>query len=129
MGYCMGGTLLISYLARRAEERMALGLPMDIRKVALLATPVKWDDEESGMRPMRDVIRNHYDPDLMRELFGDVNVPPQLIEMGMNLTQPGVQFYYGERSLREGPYSRCLGRFGTFSLLGDARHEVPGAGP
>ncbi len=93
MGYCMGGTLLISYLARRAEERMALGLPMDIRKVALLATPVKWDDEESGMRPMRDVIRNYYDPYLMRELFGDVNVPPQLIEMGMNLTQPGVQFY------------------------------------
>jgi poly(3-hydroxyalkanoate) synthetase len=93
MGYCMGGTLLLPYLARRAEERKALGLPMDIKKVALMATPVKFDDEETGMGPMREVIRSSYDPLVMREFYGDVNVPAQAIELGMNLIQPGVQFY------------------------------------
>jgi len=32
MAYCMGGTLILPYLARRAEERLAAGLPMDIKK-------------------------------------------------------------------------------------------------
>jgi len=93
MGYCMGGTLLLPYLARRAEERKARGLPMDIKKVALMATPVKFDDDETGMGSMREVIRTYYDPELMREFYGEVNVPPQAIELGMNLTQPGVQYY------------------------------------
>jgi poly(3-hydroxyalkanoate) synthetase len=93
MGYCMGGTLLLPYLARRAEERKARGLPMDIKKVALMATPVRFDDGETGMGPMREVIRNSYDPLVMREFYGDVNVPAQAIELGMNLIQPGVQYY------------------------------------
>jgi poly(3-hydroxyalkanoate) synthetase len=96
IGYCMGGTLLLPYLARRAEERKAMGLPMDIRKVSLMATPVKFDDEDSGMAPMREVIRKYYDPDVMKEFFGSVNVPPQIIDYGMNLIQPGVQFYMAE---------------------------------
>jgi poly(3-hydroxyalkanoate) synthetase len=48
MGYCMGGTLMLPYLARRAEERMARGDEMDICKIALMASPVRFDDEESG---------------------------------------------------------------------------------
>jgi len=102
MGYCMGGTLLLPYLARRAEELKALGKPMDIRKVALMATPVKFDDGETGMGAMREVIRKYYDPELMREFYGDVNVPAQSIELGMNLIQPGVQFH-----MATGFYSRA----------------------
>jgi poly(3-hydroxyalkanoate) synthetase len=93
MGYCMGGTLLLPYLARRAEERKAKGLRMDIKKVVLMATPVKFDDGETGMGGMRDIIRKYYDPNLMREFYGEVNVPPQAIQLGMNLIQPGVQYY------------------------------------
>lgn len=93
MGYCMGGTLLLPYLARRAEERKARGLSMDIRKVVLMATPVKFDDGVTGMGRMREIIRSCYDPELMREFYGDVNVPAQAIELGMNLIQPGVQYY------------------------------------
>ena len=102
MGYCMGGTLLMPYLARRAEERKAQGKPMDIRKVALMAAPVKFDDGETGMGPMREVIRSSYDPLVMREFYGDVNVPAQAIELGMNLIQPGVQFH-----MATGFYSRA----------------------
>lgn len=92
MGYCMGGTLILPYLARRAEERRARGLAMDIHKVALMATPVRFDDERSGHRAMRDLIRTWYDPELMATLFGDCNVPPQVIESGMNQIQPGVRY-------------------------------------
>ncbi|WP_207063832.1 hypothetical protein [Motiliproteus sp. SC1-56] len=92
MGYCMGGTLILPYLARRAEERRALGLEMDIRKVALMATPVRFDDDKSGHAPMRDVIRTWYDGELMKAMFGRSNVPPQVIEVGMNLIQPGVRY-------------------------------------
>ena len=92
MGYCMGGTLLLPYLARRAQERMARGEEMDVKKVALMATPVKFDDGESGHKAMRDVIRKSLDFDLMAELFGESNVAPQIIESGMNEIQPGVQY-------------------------------------
>lgn len=92
MAYCMGGTLILPYLARRAEERIAAGKPMDIKKVALMASPVKFDDEDSGHKPIRTLIRRDYDPYLMKELFGAVNIPPQVIESGMNEIQPGVQY-------------------------------------
>jgi len=106
MGYCMGGTLILPYLARRAEERLAAGLPMDIKKVALMASPVKFDDGESGHGPIRSLIRRDYDPDLMTELFGAVNIPPQIIEAGMNEIQPGVQYtvvlgFYGRAVIKE----------------------------
>jgi len=106
MGYCMGGTLILPYLARRAEERMAAGLPMDIRKIALMASPVKFDDGDSGHGPIRTLIRRDYDPYLMKELFGAVNIPPQIIEAGMNEIQPGVQYtvvlgFYGRAVSRE----------------------------
>ena len=84
MGYCMGGAIFLPYLARRAEERLLEGKKMDIKKVALMATPVKFDDGESGQKPMRDVIREDYDEVLMKEMYGDVNVPPHIIEVGMN---------------------------------------------
>ena len=41
---------------------------------------------------MRDLIRRNYDALVMNELFGDVNIPPQVIEVGMNEIQPGVQY-------------------------------------
>lgn len=92
MAYCMAGTLILPYLARRAEERLSLGKQMDIRRVALMASPVKFDDEDSGHGPMRNVIRRQYDSRFMRELFGESNIPPQVVETGMHEIQPGVQY-------------------------------------
>lgn len=92
MAYCMAGALMMPYLARRAEEHLARGETMDIRSVALMATPVKFDDGDSGHGPMRAFIRKYYDTYLMKGLFGDVNVPPQVIQQGMNEIQPGVQY-------------------------------------
>lgn len=103
MAYCMGGTLIMPYLARRAEERLARGETMDIRKVVLMASPVKIDDAESGYAPVRDIIRKGYDDRLMRNLFGDVNIPIQVIESGMNQTQFGVQYH-----VASGFYNRAL---------------------
>jgi hypothetical protein len=103
MAYCMGGTLMLPYLARRAEELMAAGKPMDIKKVALMASPVKFDDGESGHGAIRSLIRRDYDPLLMKELFGAVNIPPQVIEAGMNEIQPGVQY-----TVVSGFYGRAL---------------------
>jgi hypothetical protein len=79
---------------------------MDIRKVALMASPVKFDDDESGHAAIRSLIRRDYDPDLMKELFGAVNIPPQVIESGMNEIQPGVQHtvvlgFYGRAERKE----------------------------
>lgn len=106
MAYCMGGTLILPYLARRAEELMAEGKPMDIKKIALMASPMKFDDEDSGHNPIRSLIRRDYDPYLMKELFGSVNIPPQVIEAGMNEIQPGVQHtvvlgFYGRAEMKE----------------------------
>lgn len=92
MGYCMGGTLFLPYLARRAEERLSVGKTMDIKKVALMATPVRFDDADSGHGQMRTVIRNDYDETLMKQMYGEVNVPPQIISVGMNEIQQGVQY-------------------------------------
>ncbi|MBF0202911.1 MAG: hypothetical protein HQK67_01065 [Desulfamplus sp.] len=92
MGYCMGGTLFMPYIARRAEERLSRGETMDIKKVALMATPVKFDDDTSGHGPMRQVITDDYDEILMHEMYGEVNVPPQIISVGMNEIQHGVQY-------------------------------------
>src|SRR5208283_2401366 len=106
MAYCMGGTIMLPYLARRAEELLAAGKPMDIKKIALMASPVKFDDEDSGHFPIRSLIRSDYDPYLMEELFGEVNIPPQVIEAGMNEIQPGVQYtvvlgFYGRAESKE----------------------------
>jgi poly(3-hydroxyalkanoate) synthetase len=103
MGYCMGGTLVTVYLARRAEERLARGQKMDIKKIALMAAPVHFDDEGSGHGPMRSFIRQNYDSYLMDELFGSVNVPPQMIEFGMNEIQPGVHY-----TVMTGFYGRAI---------------------
>ncbi|SIS69101.1 alpha/beta fold hydrolase [Neptunomonas antarctica] len=92
MGYCMGGTLFLAYLARRAEERQAHGLPMDITKLVLMATPVLFDDANSGHGPMRDLIRNSYDAEMISQMFDGVNIPPQLIEAGMHKIQPGIRY-------------------------------------
>ncbi|MCP3944346.1 MAG: hypothetical protein GY710_23105 [Desulfobacteraceae bacterium] len=103
MGYCMGGTLFLPYLARRAQERLSLGKAMDIQKVALMATPVNFDDGNSGHGPMRKVIRQDYDEVLMKQMYGRVNVPPQIISVGMNEIQQGVQY-----SVAAGFYSRAF---------------------
>ncbi|MDO6563791.1 alpha/beta fold hydrolase [Amphritea sp. 1_MG-2023] len=92
MGYCMGGTLFLTYLARRAEERQAQGLTMDITKLVLMATPILFDDANSGHGPMRALIRDSYDKDLLNQMFDGVNIPPQLIEAGMHKIQPGVRY-------------------------------------
>jgi len=57
-----------------------------------MASPVKFDDGDSGHQAIRSLIRRDYDPRLMKELFGAVNIPPQVIESGMNEIQPGVQY-------------------------------------
>ncbi len=113
MGYCMAGTLFLPYLARRVEERRALGKKMDIRKVALMASPVKFDDGPSGHGPMRKVIRAQYNLLLMQELFGDVNIPPQIIDIGMQEIQPGVQYYI------------CSGFYGRAGFEGAIRDSAP----
>ncbi|MCP4748724.1 MAG: hypothetical protein GY874_21700 [Desulfobacteraceae bacterium] len=92
MAYCMAGTLMVPYLARRAQERLARNEKMDICKVVLMATPIRFDDDSSGQGPMRQVIRKYYDAHLMDELFGDVNVPPIIIDLGMHAIQPGVRY-------------------------------------
>ncbi len=79
---------------------------MDIKKIALMASPMKFDDDESGHGPIRALIRRDYDPDLMKELFGAVNIPSQVIESGMNEIQPGVQYtvvlgFYGRAEIKE----------------------------
>lgn len=102
IGYCMGGTIMLPYLARRVEERFRRGKRMDITKLALIASPVRFDDGESGHGPMRAFIRENYDPYLMNELYGSVNVPPQAIDFGMNEIQPGVNY-----TVLSGFYSRA----------------------
>lgn len=102
MGYCMGGTLFLTYLARRAEERLAQGLAMDITKLVLMATPVLFDDDESGHGPMRALIRDCYDKGMLSEMFDGVNIPPQLIEAGMHKIQPGVRY-----TVSQGFYERA----------------------
>ncbi|MCX5826938.1 MAG: hypothetical protein NTV58_02920 [Deltaproteobacteria bacterium] len=103
MGYCMGGTLMLPYLARRAEERKARGEQMDVTKIALMASPTKFDDGDSGHGPMRSFISQNYDPYIMNELFGSVNIPPQVIDFGMNEIQPGVHY-----TVLSGFYSRAI---------------------
>ena len=92
IGYCMGGALILPYLARRAEERLRAGLSMDVQKVCLMAAPVKFDDGESGQGAMRAYIRKNYNPYIMEQLFSSVNIPPQVIDQGINEIQPGVQY-------------------------------------
>lgn len=113
MAYCMAGTLILPYLARRAEERRARGKKMDIRKVVLMASPVRFDDEDSGHGPMRRVIRAQYDLLLMQELFGEVNIPSQIIDTGMQEIQPGVQYYV------------CSGFYGRAGFEGAIRDSAP----
>lgn len=103
MGYCMGGTLVLPYLARRAEERLAKGLEMDIKKVALMAAPVKFDDGSTGHGMMRASIRKNYSSSVMNGLFDNVNIPPQVIEFGMNEIQPGVRY-----NVKKGFYERAM---------------------
>ena len=113
MAYCMGGTLILPYLARRAEELLAAGKEMDIKKIALMASPVLFDDEGSGHGAIRSMIRRDYDPVLIKELFGAVNIPPQLIESGMNEIQPGVQ------------YTVVLGFYGRAQILDSIKDAAP----
>lgn len=113
MAYCMAGTLILPYLARRAEERLGRGEQMDIQRVALMASPVKFDDGKSGHRAMRRVIRRQYDGRFMQELFGDTNIPPQIIESGMHEIQPGVQY-----NINAGFYLRA-------THLSDIRDSAP----
>lgn len=102
MSYCMGGTLFMPYLARRIEELNIEGGELQIRQVVLMTTPIFFDDETSGHKPMRDVIREHYSPEVMKTFYAGSNVPPQTIEVGMHAIQPGVAF-----SVAEGFYARA----------------------
>lgn len=92
MAYCMGGTLMLPYLARRTEELAAEGLPIDVDKLVLMSTPILFDDERSGNKPMRDFLRSYYNDDVMKTFYGECNVPPQSIEIGMYHIQPGVPY-------------------------------------
>lgn len=103
MCYCMGGTLILPYLARRAEERQAAGKAMDVEKVILMASSVKVDDGDSGYAPVLAIIDKYYSNDIMKELYEKVNVPVQVIESGMNQTQFGVHYY-----VASGFYQRAI---------------------
>lgn len=92
MAYCMGGTLMLPYLARRTEELAAEGLPIDVEKLVLMSTPILFDDERSGNKPMRDFLRSYYHDEIMKTFFGECNVPPQSVEIGMYHIQPGVPY-------------------------------------
>lgn len=102
MAYCMGGTLFLPYLARHIEELKLENKPLKIRQLVLMTTPVYFDDQTSGHKPMRDVIRNDYSASIMSTFYSGSNVPPQAIEVGMNTIQPGVGF-----SVTEGFYARA----------------------
>ena len=52
---------------------------MDITKLVLMATPVLFDDSGSGHAPMRQLIRDSYDPEQIDRLFNGANIPPQMI--------------------------------------------------
>jgi hypothetical protein len=52
---------------------------------------------------MRSFISQNYDPYIMSELFGSVNIPPQVIDFGMNEIQPGVHY-----TVLSGFYSRAI---------------------
>lgn len=102
MAYCMGGTLFLPYLARKIEEINLEGGELKIRQLVLMTAPVYFDDDTSGHKPMRDVIREHYTPEVMQTFYSESNVPPQTIEVGMHAIQPGVAF-----SVAEGFYARA----------------------
>lgn len=102
MAYCMGGTLFLPYLARKIEELNIEGGELKIRQLVLMTAPVYFDDDSSGHKPMRDVIREHYAPEIMQTFYSRSNVPPQTIELGMHLIQPGVAF-----TVPEGFYARA----------------------
>jgi poly(3-hydroxyalkanoate) synthetase len=102
MAYCMGGTLFMPYLARRIEEARLEGKPVSVRQVVLMTTPILFDDADSGHKAMRDVIREHYTPEVMQTFYGSCNVPPQTIEVGMHAIQPGVAY-----TVAEGFYGRA----------------------
>ena len=110
VAYCMAGTLILPYLARRAEERLNRGEDMDVHKVVLMASPSRIDDD-SGYNQVLDIIRQGYDVHQMQALFGEVNIPVQVIESGMNQTQLGVQYY-----VASGFYDRAL----SFEAIEDA---------
>lgn len=102
MAYCMGGTLFMPYLARKIEEINLTGGDLKIRQVVLMTAPIYFDDADSGHKPMRDVIREHYQLDVMQTFYSESNLPPQTIEVGMHAIQPGVAF-----SVAEGFYARA----------------------
>lgn len=102
ISYCMGGTLFMPYLARKIEELNIEGGELKIRQVVLMTAPIFFDDESSGHKAMRDVIREHYSPEVMKTFYAGSNVPPQTIEVGMHAIQPGVAF-----SVPEGFYARA----------------------
>ncbi len=102
MAYCMAGTMFVPYLARRIEEAECTGKAVYIRQLVLLTAPILFDDEGSGHKPMRDVIREQYDEGILSDFFSGSNVPPQTIELGMHGIQPGVAF-----SVTEGFYMRA----------------------
>ncbi|MGE5422037.1 MAG: alpha/beta fold hydrolase [Ignavibacteriales bacterium] len=108
MAYCMGGTLVLPYLARRTEELAAEGKPIDIDKVVLMSTPIMFDDDKSGNKPMRDFLRKNYNNEVMKTMFGSCNVPPQSIEIGLTDIQPGVPFTVYEGFFDRASYSGAI---------------------
>jgi len=113
VGYCMGGTILAPWLARRAEELKAEGQNMDIRKAIFMASPTVFDDDGSGHKAMRDVIRKFYDAGFMQSLFGWTNVPSQMIEAGMLMIQENVQ------------YNVAMGFYGRATSAANVRDAAP----
>lgn len=112
IGYCMGGTFIPSYLARRAEERQAQGLPMDISGAVLMASPFDFGKGIETLQ-MSTMITRDYNPDLMKFLFGNASIPCQIVGFGMDDNQPGVQYY------------TTIGFYGRATTLNSLRDAAP----
>jgi len=105
VGYCQGGAMTISFMGRRAEEFLARKEIIDIKKVILMASPVFFDEDKSGHGQMQEVIKTIYDPKIIGKLFNRVNVPPAVIQEGLNEIQPG-SFYKTLKGFYERSFSR-----------------------
>ena len=78
LGYCFGGVLSLLSAARHPE--------LPIRNLALMATPVDFDEMETITALVRD---GRLDPEDVIEPTG--NVPPDVIENGFRLLKPTAE--------------------------------------
>ncbi len=80
-GYCMGGTMSAMYAAIFPDR--------PIRNLVLLATPIDFTPENSGLYGLW-TREEHFDPDRIVEAFG--NVPAEFINTGARMLRPVTNY-------------------------------------